>query len=438
MASPIETTVQPPYIGKWRVSSVLPGKWRQRVLMLGSAMALSVYYLHYAAGSDNAAGFENGDTGASSPLTLTAKLIAVTLIVLGLIPIRLRIDSAFALTALYCAALASFLGAWAIFGATNDTFFFNTVLQLPILLALSGTRTYLDYPKWFRFIVRLVAVQALLDIAVIATGRNLWGYGAFVGGVGNPSSFGLICVLGCAFCLMHPRAGRHRRPLAVWLAIAAIMTKSLFATLSIFVIALVWASRSWRRMIASVILGCIAATAVSYFAFGAADEGDPSFVVRKMFAAAALVGFTRSDSDVSESGSISARLEIHERTYNAARQQPLQLLIGHFRGLVYWPMDSQILTYLGSFGLPILLAFLSIDLLWTYRAWRNPAADGGFGVLTMLLFTFIFLTNRILDYFPMASVYFLCVMASRRRDLSANASAGKFSVGQREPWRPVE
>jgi hypothetical protein len=140
--------------------------------------------------------------------------------------------------------------------------------------------------------------------------------------------------------------------------------------------------------------------------------------VKKMLAAAAIVGFARSDDDVSESGSVSARLEIHERTYNAAREQPLQLLIGHFRGLVYWPLDSQILTYLGSFGLPILLAFLSINLLWIYHAWRNAPFDGGFGIVAMLLFTFIFITNRILDYFPMASVYFVCVMASRQKPLN--------------------
>jgi len=418
VVSPIEMPSQHSHIEKWSVGAPLPvaGKWRRRVLMMGSALALSVYYLHYATTLQNqgAGGFENDEPGASSPLTLTVRLIAVALIVVGLVPIRLRIDSAFALTALYCAALVSFLAAWAIYWTTNDTFFLNTILQLPVLLALSGTRVRLDYPSWFRFAARILAVQALLDVAVVLSGRTLWGYGAFVGGVGNPSSFGLLCALTCAFCLIHPQAGRHRRPLAVWLAIAAIMTKSLFAILAIIVIALIWASRRWRRMIASVILGCVVATGVSYFVLGAADEDDYSIVANKAFAAAALFGFGRSDNDV-ESGSISARLDIHERTYNAMRQQPLQSLLGHFQGLVYWPMDSQILTYLGSFGLMILLAFLSINLLWTYRAWRNAAADGGFGVVALLLFTLIFLTNRILDYFPMASVYFVCAVASRPR-----------------------
>src|ERR1700733_1580416 len=105
-------TLQPSDTQKWGNCAVSPGKWRRRVLMLGSSLALSVYYLHYATGSEDGAGFENGDTGASGALTLTARIVAVLLIVVGLVPIRLRIDSAFAMTALYCAALASFLAAW--------------------------------------------------------------------------------------------------------------------------------------------------------------------------------------------------------------------------------------------------------------------------------------------------------------------------------------
>ena len=225
----MEMTSQPSRAEKSNLRAALPelGRWRRRLLTAGSALALSVYYLHYVTTLQNqgGGGFEAGDPGASSAQTLTARLVALALIVAGLVPIRLRIDSAFVLTALYCVALGSFLAAWAIYGTSNDTFFLNTILQLPVLLGLSGTRARLDYPRWFRFVAWLVAVQALLDIAVVVSGRTLWGYGAFVGGVGNPSSFGLLCALMCAFCLIHPQAGRHKRLLAVWLAIAAVMTK---------------------------------------------------------------------------------------------------------------------------------------------------------------------------------------------------------------------
>ena len=190
------------------------------------------------------------------------------------------------------------------------------------------------------------------------------------------------------------------------------MTKSLFAVLAVAIITATWASRSWRRLVASVILGCAASMTVYYFAGGVIDNGDPSFLEHKLRAAGALLGF--GSYDVESSGSVSARLEIHQLTYDALRDAPWRLLVGHFQGQVYWPMDSQVLTYLGSFGIAMPLAFLSIHLLWTYRAWLNAHNDGGFSFVALLLFSLIFLTNRILDYFPVASIYFLCVMSARR------------------------
>lgn len=384
-----------------------PGAWQWRMLMAGTGLALSVYYLHYGTT------FNEGDIDASNPLTLVGRLISVVLLVVALRPIRLRIDSALALILLYFLALGSFLVAWAMNGYTNDTFFLNTALQLPVLLALSGTRLRVDYARWIRFIVWLVALEAMIDVIVAANGSALWLSGAFIGGVGNPSSFGLICAIACAFCLLHPRAGRARIPLGIGLAGAAIMTKSLFAVLAIAIIALIWASRSWRRFLGSAVLGCVLSVSTYYFALGGLDDGDPSFLANKFHAAGALLGFVSYDVDSSDS--VSERLEIHRRTFDAVRDEPWQLLYGHLHRQAYWPMDSQVLTYFGSFGIAMLLAFLLIHTLWTRRAWLNAQNDGGFSFVALLLFSLIFLTNRILDYFPVASIYFLCVMSARQR-----------------------
>jgi hypothetical protein len=189
------------------------------------------------------------------------------------------------------------------------------------------------------------------------------------------------------------------------------MTKSLFAVLAVAIIAAIWAFRSWRRLVASLILACAASMTAYYFAVGLIDNDDPSFLEHKLRAAGALLGF--GSYDVESSGSVSARLEIHQLTYGAVRDEPWRLLVGHLQGQVYWPMDSQVLTYLGSFGIAMLLAFLSIHLLWTRRAWLSAKDDGGFSFVALLLFSLVFLTNRILDYFPVATVYFLCAMSAR-------------------------
>ena len=387
-----------------RSEGLKPRTWQWRTLMAGTALSLSVYYSHYATE------FSEGEA-ESSPVALIARLIAVFLLVFALRPVRVRMDSTFALTATYCLALVSFLTAWAVHGSTNDSFVLNTVLQLPVLLALSGTRLRIDYARWFRFIARLAVFQAAIDVAVVAAGSALWISGAFVGGVGNPSSFGLICTVMCAFCLLHPQAGRGRRVLAVALGGAAVMTKSLFAVIALAVVGVIWASRNWRRLVASSVVVTVVATMIYYFVLGAEDNDDPSFVGTKLRAAAALLGFVSYDVD--SSLSVAGRLAIHQLTYDAVRDQPWQVLSGHLQGAVYWPMDSQVLTYLGSFGMAMLLAFLLIHTLWTRRAFLNSKNDGGFSFVALLIFSFVFLTNRILDYFPVATLYFLCVMSSR-------------------------
>jgi hypothetical protein len=398
-----------------RKEEMEPEVWQWRMLLAGCALALSVYYINYATG------FDENEAGSSNVFTQLGRLVAVALMVLALRPIRLRIDSALALTSLLSLALLSLLLAWATTGYTNDTLFINTILQLPVLLALNGTRLRVDYARWLRFLVWLVAFQAMIDAIIVMRGSALWISEAFVGGVGNPSSFGLICVLACAFCLLHPQAGRGRRPLAGWLAIAAIMTKSLFAVFGLAIIAAIWASRSWRRLVTSLILACAASMTLYYFAVGVIDNDDPGFLEHKVLAAGALLGF--GSYDVESAGSVTGRLEIHQLTYNALRDEPWRLLVGHLQGQVYWPMDSQVLTYLGSFGVAMLLAFLSIHLLWTYRAWANAHNEGGFSFVALLIFSSIFLTNRILDYFPVASMYFICVMSAGRAGYRADKLA---------------
>ena len=82
-------------------------------------------------------------------------------------------------------------------------------------------------------------------------------------------------------------------------------------------------------------------------------------------------------------------------------------------------MDSQLLSYLGSFGALMLALFVALHLLWHYRAWLVRHSDGGFAFVAMALFALNFATNRILEYFPLASLYFLLVAMCLRAPRSA-------------------
>jgi hypothetical protein len=176
--------------------------------------------------------------------------------------------------------------------------------------------------------------------------------------------------------------------------------------LAVAVVSAAWVALGWRR----AALAAISIAAVAVLGLAMLDTGEAdgvSMVEHKLSAAGALLGLL--DYDIDSSASVSLRLEMHQDTMSAIGKQPLQLLWGHLEGKPYWPMDSQILTYLGSFGAPMVLAFVGLHLWWLLLAWRARRRDGGFAVWSLALFGLIFLTNRVLDYFPVATLYFLLV-----------------------------
>lgn len=391
-------------------------KARWRLLQAGTVLVLSAYYLNYGTS------FADGESDVSNPLTALVRVVALAMLVGALCPIRLRFGAASAMVGLYALSIASLLLSWGMSGALNDSLYFNTVLQLPVLIALVGSRWRIDYARWMRFIAVVLLLQACLDVGILVFGTSLWLSQAFVGGVGNPSSFGLYCSLLFAFCLLHPRAGRWAFAIGIGLALSAIMSKSLLAVVAASIVYVVWALRTWRRAALSLLaLGAVAA-AVSFTVLGVSNEDEISFVEHKLSAAAALLGFI--DYDVDSSASVAGRLEIHERTYAAVVDEPARLVLGHLRSQPYWPMDSQVLTYLGSFGALMLAVFVLLHAHWTVRAWRQRCRDGGFAVTALLLFGLTFMTNRILDYFPVATLYFVCIAMTERRNPSDRSDQG--------------
>lgn len=405
---------------------------RRWLLNIGTLLALCVYYLNYGAT------FDEGEIQGGGSWTLLMRASAVGIIVLTLLPLRFRPGSTWCYVGLYLAGAASLSLASGLHGSLNDSFFFNTLLQLPVLVALDGTRWQVDYPRWMRFICQVLAVQTLVDVLVWQTGESLWLSMAFVGGAGNPSSFGMLCATGMAFCVFHPRAGRGRWVLAATLAVGAVQTKALFSVFAVALVAGTWMAMGWRRALVGLFVGTAVALAALTLFTGMGDDSDMGFVEHKLSAAGALLGLV--EYDVDSSASVSQRLEMHEQTFTEIAAAPQRLLWGHLGRLPYWPMDSQLLTYLGSFGAPFVAVFLLLHLYWTACAWRQRHVDKGFALLVFCLFGLIFTTNRVLDYYPIATLYFLVVTSVlRARPLSRRSRPSdlRASVGSTGSSYPV-
>jgi hypothetical protein len=373
---------------------------RWPILLGGTLLALCVYYFNYGAT------FDEGEMQGGNALTMAARVLAVAAIVWALRPYKLRPDSALSLALLYLACAWSLLLSFALLGSLNDSLFVNTLLQLPILVALTATAWHVDHARCFRFMGVVIALQTAGDTVVWLSDASLWISEAFVGGVGNPSSFGLLCSVLCTFFLFHPRAGRARWLLALVLALGAVMSKALFAVLAVAIVSAVWLACSWRRAALGLVAIVVAAAGALTFLAGNADD-DTGFIEHKLNAVGALIGLVEYDID--SSATVSLRLEMHQETLAAISKEPLRLIFGHLGGKPYWPMDSQLLTYIGSFGALMLAAFVALHFYWLTQAVRSRRVDGATAAWSLLLFGLIFATNRILDYFPVAMLYFLIV-----------------------------
>lgn len=379
-----------------------PREWRAWLLCAGALLALSVYYTHYGAAS-----FDEGVVESGGMLTVLARSLAVAAVVLALLPVRRCAVSVLVCVALYLGSAVSFLVVVAIDGAAKDAFFLNTILQLPVLVVLTASVWQIDYARCMRFVCWVLVLQTVGDVLVEEAGTNLWLSGGFIGGVGNPSSFGVLCVTGFTFCLLHPGAGRLRGFLAALLAFGAVMTQSLFAIVSLSLVMVLSLAINRRHRWLWLLFIMVVLFGVLSWLDAASDDMKTRFIERKLYTAGEMLGLVAHNTD--SSISVSQRVEMHERTFASIEASPARLLLGHFQGQPYWPMDSQLLTYLGSFGAPMLALFLALHFVWLLRAWRVRAKDGGFAVVALALFGFVFTTNRILDYFPVASVYFLLV-----------------------------
>lgn len=389
--------------------------WRCVLLYIGTLLALSVYYLNYVGI------FDEGNTEGVGALTMLMRVIAVACIVTALLPIKLRSWSSMMIQGLYLYGAFSYVLAAGWYGHLNDLLFLNTIIQLPVLLAVIGTRFQIDYVRWLKLIFVFLGIQVLIDILIWQSGKLLWISDAFVGGLGNPSSFGLLCALGVTFYILHPSVGRERWIMVVLLTFGAFQAKAIFAVFAIALVVLVWISSSLRRTFLASVLGIFLALGyVLVLSDRGNYDGEIALLENKLMAVGALLSLV--EYDVGSSASVTQRIEMHERTFSGLSANPLSLITGHLEGLPYWPMDSQLLTYLGSFGAPFLIFFLFLNVYWIVCAWRRRLEDNGFTLLSIVIFFLIFLTNRIMEYFPVEIIYFIIVSIILKRRCWENST----------------
>lgn len=309
-----------------------------------------------------------------------------------------------------------FIGAFALFflkgflGRFDDKMFLNAFLCIVPFLIFRLKQGRESVLFFFECCLLILIFQVILDQLIFWSGNSLWENRAFVGGLGNPSSFGLLCNVLLCYVLFERRAAFSSAFFAFVLAYGVCRSNSLVALIS-FVVVLVFCfleCRSLKRF----------AFVLAIFSFSVYLGGQAhlfykidSLVNLAFEEMGGLVG-EEVGGLVNEAArgsvSISTRVHIHYEYFDNLLSKPVEAVFYGFTKKAYMAYDSQLLTYLSSFGLLFsLLFFLSFS---SVLFGCLPNGSDSFVFVALFIFGLTFLTNRILDYYPMPILFALLIV----------------------------
>jgi hypothetical protein len=260
------------------------------------------------------------------------------------------------------------------------------------------------YRTIWAIITAIVVVQLALDPVCKVYFQAIWSNAATIGGMGNPNVFGVFLIAGgLASALLFTRF----RFLSSILFLATALTGSLAAAAVGFgclavQLALLWSRAPVRALI--VVGAAIAVLSLStLFLEFITDSPSIGHAFSKLMAVHdALSSGTKGDTE-----SISVRLQYLRDGLDMLADSPAAVILGHPRGTPMYNGDGLWTSLLVTYGLPVTLCFLTVNLLVVYRAVSSGVRDLLFSGCVVAFMLVFFVTNRILDYWPAPLVYLL-------------------------------
>ena len=327
--------------------------------------------------------FTLGESSGGVIFRLILKLLSVVLILYGF-GFNKRVSLQQFVALLFFGLSSALLFFRGVFLGYNDLQWLNVVLLVPLVLVnTSGFFTvrrvfFSSFKMWL-----------LLELYLIIADYHLWENEAFIGGLGNPSSFGIVSIFFVFIAL------QERKYLWAIIGIySLIMTKAMMPFLVFILVAFLSAKYLYKG---ALIL--IASVSIPVF-LTFLEEYSKHLYLKLM----GLIQFL-SDGQAVNLASISVRLEFLE---SVSRQfkEPLWVFFGGVDGVNYNYGDSQFVTYLTSFGVILFAVFVLYILLILIgiKFWKIRGRSAEFYFLISLLFLLI--TNRVLDYWPICLFFF--------------------------------
>lgn len=276
------------------------------------------------------------------------------------------------------------------FFESRDWLFINNFLAVPILL---GSTAKFNFKAIDQTLLVSFFLWVSLDFYNLQNSNTIWGNKAFIGGVGNPSSYGLILIYLYEVSIKTLSLNKIiKRVLKALIFINLIMTQALMPILIFLYLRFLRKGKQlFFVLISSTIIIYNLETALFYM---------PGYHWKLKLES--LLFFLNSSDTLGSSASILTRIDFLEDLF-ILFENPKSFFIGNINNSFYNSGDSQYVTYATSFGVLLFLIFL----YYIVKLVRDSYKTKYFNFFIAL--TLILVTNRILDYWPIPILIYLTI-----------------------------
>lgn len=278
------------------------------------------------------------------------------------------------------------------FYESRDIMFLNTFIALPLLMGY-GPSTAVDFKKFDRLLLWMLLFWTFVDSLMLITGNSFWDNKAYVGGIGNPSSYGFLLIYIFEVAIFEIK-NRHFRFFIGLLIFTLMLFSQALMPLLIFI--LVQFIKLPKKIIfLTLMILFFIGNQLNLFLEFLPDE-------HWKYKLVSLIDFLQNFDISNSSLSISTRIEFFEGI-KLLNSDVLTFLFGNVNDTFYNSGDSQYVTYLTSFGIPLFLLFIfALGRLYI----KAKSTSLKYFIISFLL---ILITNRILDYWPIAIIIFISI-----------------------------
>ncbi|NYT38023.1 hypothetical protein ERD78_14165 [Allopusillimonas soli] len=275
--------------------------------------------------------------------------------------------------------------------------FFNMVIcALPLFVLVPRKQAIISF---FETCLLIISAQVIIDYAIYINGYSLWNNKAFIGGLGNPSSFGFVCDVLIAYILHYRKYKTSSLIFFLILSYGVIKSNAMLAVLVYAALMISWGTK--RLGLGFLFLCAIIGTSLAIFSHDILSR----HLIYKLDSVLALFDDNISASSIS----VSLRVQMHMYLLEQLRDNFFSVLFFGYPERYYYAADSQYLTYIGSFGLMASMIFFLATALALAHSYVHRRELSSFSWVAIIMFMLVFFTNRLLDYYPVALFLFLAM-----------------------------